>query len=88
MSVRTTVTLDPDVEALIRAAMKERGISFKQALNTAIREGLSVRRPRKSRFIQKTYHMGAEQYFPWNKALAFADALEDEELLRRMSLRK
>jgi len=29
--MRTTVTLDPDVERLIRNAMKERGISFKEA---------------------------------------------------------
>ena len=33
--MRTTVTLDPDVAAKLKAVARERGISFKQALNTA-----------------------------------------------------
>ena len=35
--MRTTVTLDPDVERLVRDVMRERGLSFKQALNEALR---------------------------------------------------
>ena len=38
--MRTTVTLDPDTERLLRAAMRERNVSFKAALNDAIRRGL------------------------------------------------
>ena len=37
---RTTVTLDPDVEQLLRDAMQRRRQSFKEALNQAIRNGL------------------------------------------------
>jgi hypothetical protein len=37
--MRTTVTLDPDVERLLRDAMRERAISFKEALNEAARIG-------------------------------------------------
>ena len=87
--MRTTVTLEPDVERALKAAVRERGVSFKQALNEAVRTGLAkpARRPR-GRFVQKTYSMGAEQNFRWEKALAVADALEDEELVRKMSLRK
>jgi hypothetical protein len=40
MLVRTTVTLDRDVEALLRKAMRARGEKFKQILNEAIRDGL------------------------------------------------
>jgi hypothetical protein len=39
--MRTTVTLDPDVEQLLRDAMQRRRLSFKEALNQAIRLGLS-----------------------------------------------
>jgi hypothetical protein len=38
--VRTTVTLDPDTEQIIRRRMAERGLSFKEALNDAIRSGV------------------------------------------------
>ena len=82
------MTLDPDVESLIRTAMKQRGQSFKEALNSAIRAGLTQHRPVKRRFVQQSFALGAEQNFRWDKALAAADALEDEELARKLSLRK
>jgi len=86
--MRTTVTLDPDVESLIRTAMKQRGQSFKEALNSAVRMGLTQNRPGKRRFVQQTFALGAEQHFRWDKALAAADAIEDEELTRKLALRK
>jgi hypothetical protein len=87
--MRTTVTLDPDVERLIRSAMRERGISFKKALNEAARTGFSGKeRTRPAKFTQKSFRMGEAQQFRWDKALAVADAIEDEELSRKLTLRK
>jgi hypothetical protein len=86
--VRTTVTLDPDVQALLRLAMKERGLSFKDALNSAVRSGLIQRKPERRRFVQKSYRLGGDRNFRWDKALAVAAAMEDEELTRKLSLRK
>lgn len=87
--MRTTVTLDPDTERMIRSIVRERGVSFKQALNDAIRAGLApAKRNGTRRFTQKTYPLGAEQNFRWDKALAAADAIEDEELSRKLALRK
>lgn len=83
------MTLDPDVEALVRAAMRERGISFKEALNSAVRTGLgpgSARRPRKYRL--KTFGMGFHPELDLDQALALASAMEDEEIARKLSLRK
>lgn len=37
--MRATVTLDADTEQLIRRRMRERGLSFKEAVNDAIRQG-------------------------------------------------
>ena len=79
--MRTTVTLDLDVERLIRHAMKERSLTFKDALNEAVRMGLRGKESKRvPKFSQKTFPMGAEQEFRWDKALAVAAALEDEEL--------
>jgi hypothetical protein len=87
--MRTTVTLDPDVEALVRATMRERGLSFKEALNTAIRDGLSrtAGRPPK-KYRQKTFRMGFNPEASLDKALSLAAGLEDEEIARKLSLRK
>jgi len=86
--MRTTITLEPDVQALIRTAMKERGISFKEALNSAVRAGLTQAKPRRRGFAQKSYSLGADQNFRWDKALDAAAAIEDEELGRKLALRK
>jgi hypothetical protein len=85
--VRTTVTLDPDVEALVRRVMQERGLTFKQAVNLAIREGLAPggkRRP----FRTPTFRMGSISGIPLNKALRLVGELEDEEISRKLSTRK
>jgi hypothetical protein len=86
--MRTTVTLDPDVRRVLEEVTKERGIPFKQAINDAIRAGLAPSRQRKHSFVQKIYSMGAGQHFRWDKALATADAIEDEELARKLELGK
>ena len=78
--MRTTVTLDPDVEQLLRVIMRERGVSLNEALNQAIRASGSTKR--RARFTQRTFAMGAEQHFQWDKALAVADAIEDEGIFR------
>jgi len=86
--VRTTITLEPDVQALIRTAMKERGVSFKEALNSAVRAGLTQGKQKRRHFVQKSYSLGHDQNFRWDKALEAASAMEDEELGRKLSLRK
>lgn len=84
--MRTTVTLEPDVESLLARVMKERGISLKTALNEAVRKALSGETP--GRFQQRSFRMGQSAEVRWDKALALADALEDEELSRKLLVRK
>jgi ribbon-helix-helix CopG family protein len=86
--MRTTVTLDEDVVAKLKQTVRERGVSFKAALNDAVREGLrSDTRPAK-RYRMKTYPMGVRPGVNLDKALALADELEDAEVLRKLELRK
>jgi hypothetical protein len=86
--MRTTVTLDADVHALLEKSMKVRRLSFKQALNDAVRKGLTADRPRK-KFVQKTFAMGAPSpNFRWEKILDLSEAIEDEEIFRKIQLRK
>jgi hypothetical protein len=40
--MRTTVTLDPDVEHLLRQEVRKSGMSFKVVLNRAVRESLAA----------------------------------------------
>jgi len=81
--VRTTVTLDPDTEALIERTMRERGLSFKQAVNEAIRAGLTAPgdRPPPS---WNTYQMG-RPLVDVTKALQLVGQLEDDEIVRKLA---
>lgn len=79
--MRTTVTLDPDVEALVRRRMVERGLSFKRALNEAIRDGAAPVSSR-SRFRTATADLGLPSV-NLDRALRLAADLEDEEIVRK-----
>ncbi len=44
MTMRTTVTLDPEIADRLRREMQRTGKSFKATLNEALRDGLTRRR--------------------------------------------
>ena len=68
--MRTTVTLDPDVEQLLSNGMSERAMSFRYALNEAVRIGVRGQESKRGHtFAQKTFRMGEGQEFRWDKAL-------------------
>jgi hypothetical protein len=80
--MRTTVTLDPDVESLLRKEVRRRGEPFKQVLNNAIRAGLRNIKRSEEAFEPLTFDMGKPQ-IDLTKAAALAAELEDEELIAR-----
>ncbi len=82
MTVRTTVTLDPDTEALLRQRMAAEGVPFKQALNDAVRRGLR-QNDQATRVETPTARLGTPTV-NLDRAIQLASELEDEELLRKM----
>ena len=82
--MRTTVTLDADVEAVLRRLMAQRGVSFKRALNDAIRAG-ALPAPSEQRSYTRTRDLGTPAV-DLTHTLRLAGELEDEELVRRMQV--
>lgn len=80
-NMRTTVTLDDDTLTVVHRLMAERSVSFKKALNDAIREGARSR-PGPPEFTTRTADLGVPTV-NLDRALHLAADLEDEELLRR-----
>lgn len=80
--MRTTVTLDPDTEQMVRRRMTERGVSFKEALNDAIRAGVLGARDA-SPFRTTTAAMG-DSRVNLDRALQIVADLEDDELIRKL----
>ena len=83
--MRTTVTLEPDADAIVRRLMRDRGLTFKQALNEAVRA--SARPARRRKFRTQAFDMGVPA-FQLDKALRLAAELEDEEIIRKLAARK
>ena len=84
--MRTTNSLEPDVHELVRRLMRERSITFKEAVNEAIRAGL---RASASREHHRTpsFDLGIPSV-PLTKALQIAAELEDDEIIRKMAIGK
>jgi hypothetical protein len=82
VQMRTTVTLDPDVEARLKETMRERGVSFKAALNDAVRAGLSRPGQAARPYKMPTARLGVR--IDIDKALTIAGEMEDEEIIRKL----
>lgn len=80
--MRTTVTLESDVEALLNAHMREHGLSFKRALNDAVRSGLVKPAPEAVPFRQRRIHLGRARV-DLTKALSLAAELDDQKIGQR-----
>lgn len=81
------MTLDEDVAAEIRRLMRERGTGFKAIVNDLLRRGLRAGGS-PDPYETPTFPMGARPGIDLDRALSLAAALEDEEVQRRIELRK
>ncbi len=86
--MRTTVTLDPDVAAGLQAAARERGVSFKKALNDAVRSGLGAASVPTRPYRVPTRLLGLRPGIDLDHALRLAADGEDAEIVRKLQLRK
>lgn len=88
--MRTTITLDADVAARLDRRVRERGITFKEAVNSALRLGLDVEDPPRvpEPYVVPTFRMGLRSDLDWDRASHIDADLEDEETLRKMTLGK
>jgi hypothetical protein len=85
--MRTTVTIDDDIAIRLETLRRERGLTFKEALNQALRAGLTGSR-RRTPFRQQTFSMGIRPGINLDKALQLDAELEDEEIIRKLKLHK
>lgn len=86
--MRTTVTLEPDVEALIKKAMRETDVPFKRVVNDALRRGLRQAPVLRSEpFLQPVFDLGQPliEVPDFNRLADELEALEFVEKSRRES---
>jgi hypothetical protein len=89
--MRTTLTVDDNLMQLLREAAFKRGLPLKAIVNRALRAGLEVlENPQQPAppYVPTTHAMGQARGVNLDKALAVAAALEDDETVRKLQLRK
>ena len=88
--MRSTVRIDDDLMAELKEWAHRENVSQTRLLNRLLREGMKALREKRScktPYKETTIAMGAPR-IDLDKALALAAELEDEEILRKMSLKK
>ncbi|HLE21136.1 MAG TPA: DUF2191 domain-containing protein [Vicinamibacteria bacterium] len=88
--MRTTVRIDDDLLLELKESSQQESLSLTALVNRLLRRGLQAsrddQRPTR-RYRERALSMGRST-IDLDRALAVASALEDEELLRKLSLRK
>ena len=84
-NMRTTITLDKDVERMLRDAMHRSRTSFKQTLNSALRAGLRGRpaRPKRTAFVVRAKSMKLRAGFDVTGFNRLVDDLEADAFLAK-----
>ena len=88
--MRTTLTLEADVAAALKAEARRRGQPLKDVVNETLRAGLAARKnPAPRRYRLKPVSLGG--VLPGadlDKALRLAEALEGEGIARKLQMGK
>jgi hypothetical protein len=79
--MRTTVTIDPDVEELLRQAMRRTGKGFKTTLNGAVRQALGHAAEAESPFVVEAQPMGIRAGIDPHRLQHVGDDLEIDAFL-------
>ena len=84
--MRTTLTLDPDVARRLKARMADKRLSLKQAVNEALRAGLTgAGRERPAKFSVEPHSCQFKAGIDLDKLNQLADELEAEAALKGLS---
>ncbi len=89
--MRTTLTIDDTIARELREIVHRSGKSFKTVVNEALQAGIENNRiaAASKRYRLKPVAMGeVTGGYDLDKALHLADRLEDEEIARKLQLRK
>jgi hypothetical protein len=77
--MRTTVTLTPEADGVVRRLMRERELSFKDAINAAILGGA----PSVDREPYRLPSFDLRPLVPLDDVTGLLNSLDDEEFLRK-----
>ena len=88
--MRTTIRVDDELLQQLKAQARRENVSLTRLLNRTLRTGLQAggaRARKRPPYRERAHALGAPR-LPLDKALALAAALEDDEIVRELALRR
>jgi hypothetical protein len=88
--MRTTLTIDDSIMEKLKEVAHQSGVPLKQVVNTTLEIGLRElpRQQQRKKYQLKTHAMGVPRDMNLDKALHMASMLEDDEIVRKLKVRK
>ena len=87
--MRTTVDIDDHLLRRLRSEAHRQGVPLKALLEAVLRRGLAERPGARSRYRCPTFSMGTPAAgYSLDKALVLSAVLEDDEVVRELTMRK
>ena len=88
--MRTTLTIDDDLMSELKRRAHETGKPLKEVINNVLRTGLKSSRTsaKRGKYTCPEFSMGHLGHYDLDRALDLAEALETEEIIRKIQLRK
>ncbi len=81
--MRTTITIDPDVEVLLKTAVNQQQKTLDEVLNDTLRQALPrTQKRQREPYVLKTRPLGIKAEL--DKAVRLSDELEDEEIIGKL----
>ena len=85
--MRTTLRIDDDLLRELRQRAEAQKVPLTKLVNQALRQALASRPAKRVAYREKVHSMGTPKV-NLDKALAIAAAMEDEEVARKLAVRK
>jgi hypothetical protein len=85
--MRTTLRIDDDLLSELKQLADSEDLPLTDLVNRVLRQGLTTKPAKRRAYREKTFSMGQPKV-DLDKALSLAASLEDDEVIRKLALRK
>jgi len=86
--MRTTISINDDLMTYLKKKAFETGKTLKEVINATLRAGIKEGGKTVKKYSCPEFSMGASARYDLDRALDLAEALENEEILRKIRLKK
>lgn len=86
--MRTTITLNDDLMSKLKEKAYKTGKPLKDVVNTTLYAGLKSLEKKEVNFSCPEFSLGVQPGFDIDRALDIIETLEDEEIVRKIQLKK